>query len=140
MNIQVSNLCQFLPQDRVADFVKMSNTELLVNTMQAVDHNLYDMHCKLKDAQKVNEQIETEYNRLQENLDREKQIVAALERDVANLEEKQNYEEKLNHLKTKRPWVVSVVCFTYSYSICLLLLNEVHKYSCLCMFVKCHDL
>ena len=36
LNIQVSNLCQFLPQDRVADFVKMSNTELLTNTMQAV--------------------------------------------------------------------------------------------------------
>jgi len=36
LDIQVSNLCQFLPQDRVADFVKMSNTELLTNTMNAV--------------------------------------------------------------------------------------------------------
>lgn len=40
LNIQVSNLCQFLPQDRVADFVKMSNTELLTNTMQAVCNKL----------------------------------------------------------------------------------------------------
>ncbi|CAN8025102.1 unnamed protein product [Ixodes persulcatus] len=36
LHIQVGNLCQFLPQDRVADFVKMSRQELLEGTEKAV--------------------------------------------------------------------------------------------------------
>ena len=44
-NIQLSNLCQFLPQERVADFAKMNKIELLENTELAVkcifDHYLF---------------------------------------------------------------------------------------------------
>ena len=36
LNIQLGNLCQFLPQDKVADFAKMSQVELLENTEKAV--------------------------------------------------------------------------------------------------------
>lgn len=36
LNIQVGNLCQFLPQDKVADFAKMSQKELLESTEKAV--------------------------------------------------------------------------------------------------------
>jgi chromosome segregation ATPase len=36
LNIQVDNLCQFLPQDRVADFPKMSPQQLLENTEKCV--------------------------------------------------------------------------------------------------------
>ncbi|XP_053681071.1 structural maintenance of chromosomes protein 5 [Anopheles nili] len=35
-NIQVENLCQFLPQDRVQDFTKMNPRELLLNTQASV--------------------------------------------------------------------------------------------------------
>lgn len=35
-NIQVDNLCQFLPQDRVQDFTKMNAQELLHNTQISV--------------------------------------------------------------------------------------------------------
>lgn len=35
-NIQVENLCQFLPQDRVQDFAKMNHQELLANTQLSV--------------------------------------------------------------------------------------------------------
>ena len=41
LNIQVSNLCQFLPQDKVADFAKMTSQELLVNTEKAVSYITY---------------------------------------------------------------------------------------------------
>jgi chromosome segregation ATPase len=36
LNIQVSNLCQFLPQDKVPEFAKMSPEQLLEATEQAV--------------------------------------------------------------------------------------------------------
>ncbi len=36
LNIQVSNLCQFLPQEKVTEFAKMNPQELLENTEKAV--------------------------------------------------------------------------------------------------------
>ena len=36
LNIQLDNLCQFLPQERVADFAKLNAQELLVETQRAV--------------------------------------------------------------------------------------------------------
>lgn len=36
LNIQVDNLCQFLPQDRVADFSKMTPQLLLENTEKCI--------------------------------------------------------------------------------------------------------
>jgi chromosome segregation ATPase len=36
LNIQVGNLVQFLPQEKVADFARMSQQELLENTEKAV--------------------------------------------------------------------------------------------------------
>jgi chromosome segregation ATPase len=35
-NIQVGNLCQFLPQEKVADFAKLNSEDLLENTEKAV--------------------------------------------------------------------------------------------------------
>jgi len=36
LGIQVGNLCQFLPQEKVTDFARMSPQELLENTEKAV--------------------------------------------------------------------------------------------------------
>ena len=36
LDIQVDNLCQFLPQDRVQDFAKMNKQQLLENTLKTV--------------------------------------------------------------------------------------------------------
>lgn len=48
-NIQINNLCQFLPQDRVQDFAKMNPQELLHNTQSSVcSTECADMFEKLK--------------------------------------------------------------------------------------------
>jgi len=36
LGIQVGNLCQFLPQEKVTDFARMTPQELLDNTQKAV--------------------------------------------------------------------------------------------------------
>ena len=41
LNIQVGNLVQFLPQEKVADFARMSQQELLENTEKAVSLFIY---------------------------------------------------------------------------------------------------
>ena len=38
LHIQVDNLCQFLPQEKVAEFTNMSKCDLLENTEKCVGH------------------------------------------------------------------------------------------------------
>ncbi len=40
LNIQVDNLCQFLPQEKVAEFARMNPQQLLESTEKAVRMNL----------------------------------------------------------------------------------------------------
>ncbi|KAL6755028.1 P-loop containing nucleoside triphosphate hydrolase protein [Haematococcus lacustris] len=48
LNIQMDNLCQFLPQDKVAEFAKMDAYELLIATEKAMgDCQMYNQHQKL---------------------------------------------------------------------------------------------
>lgn len=48
-HVQLDNLCQFLPQDRVAAFAAMRPHELLEETEKAIGNaELYDKHQQLK--------------------------------------------------------------------------------------------
>lgn len=48
-HVQLDNLCQFLPQDRVAAFAAMRPHELLEETQKAIGNaELYKQHQELK--------------------------------------------------------------------------------------------
>lgn len=71
-NIQINNLCQFLPQDRVQDFAKMNSQEILNNTQSSVcSAECVDMFEKLKQlrAEQKDEgrTLATRINKLTEN-------------------------------------------------------------------------
>uniref|UniRef100_A0A6G1SB21 Structural maintenance of chromosomes protein 5 n=1 Tax=Aceria tosichella TaxID=561515 RepID=A0A6G1SB21_9ACAR len=80
LNIKVDNLCQFLPQDSVASFVKMGPSELLINTLKAagdsqlVDDlnnlillttNISDKTAELESLQKTSAENEVNARRLE---------------------------------------------------------------------------
>lgn len=80
---QVDNLCQFLPQDRVADFAKMTPQELLVGTEQAVGSvSLIENHEKLKNFQKTSGEltgkIKSLLGRRDENIQKNEHLEAEL--------------------------------------------------------------
>jgi hypothetical protein len=53
LNIQVENLCQFLPQDKVASFAAMNSTTLLRETERAVGgQEMVDLHDQLVELKK----------------------------------------------------------------------------------------
>lgn len=53
LNIQLDNLCQFLPQDKVVAFAKLRPTELLQETQKAIgDARLHSQHQELIAAKK----------------------------------------------------------------------------------------
>ncbi len=47
-NVQLDNLCQFLPQDRVAAFASLRPHELLLETEKAIGNaQLYEQHMDM---------------------------------------------------------------------------------------------
>ncbi|XP_060660787.1 structural maintenance of chromosomes protein 5 [Drosophila nasuta] len=104
-NIQVSNLCQFLPQDRVQDFSKMNPQELLVNTMSSVCddefiknfNDLKEMKLKLLNAHADREKDK-------ENLQKEQKRLEQLQVTVDQYQERQEILQKVNVHKAKKLW------------------------------------
>ncbi|TNN82879.1 Structural maintenance of chromosomes protein 5 [Liparis tanakae] len=59
LRIQVSNLCQFLPQEKVGEFSKMSKIELLEATEKSVGPpKMYEYHCGLKNFRNRERELE----------------------------------------------------------------------------------
>ncbi|KAI7873115.1 P-loop containing nucleoside triphosphate hydrolase protein, partial [Mucor mucedo] len=61
LNIQVDNLCQFLPQDRVSEFAELSPAQLLERTQAAAgETELHEMQKKLmewREKEKTHEKV-----------------------------------------------------------------------------------
>lgn len=71
-NVQIDNLCQFLPQDRVQDFAKMNPHEVLLNTLKSVcTTEMNEMYNKLISLREQWNSSETD---LAENIKRLKEL------------------------------------------------------------------
>lgn len=61
LGVQLDNLCQFLPQDRVVEFARLSPEQLLLETEKAIGNaELFDMHEELVKKKKNIEGLERE--------------------------------------------------------------------------------
>ncbi|EDV52678.2 structural maintenance of chromosomes protein 5 [Drosophila erecta] len=105
-NIQVSNLCQFLPQDRVQDFSKMNPQELLLNTMSSVcDDELTKSFNLLKQMRL--QQTNAQANREREKLDlaKKQKRLEHLQMTVAQYKDREEVKQKLQVYSAKKLWV-----------------------------------
>ena len=104
-SIQIDNLCQFLPQDKVVEFAAMSPVELLRSTQRAVaSQKMIDWHEELKDLREKQRIIE---NQNATDLD----ILANLEgrqrmqeADVERMREREQVKQRVKMLETSRPF------------------------------------
>lgn len=105
LNIQVTNLCQFLPQDRVQDFAKMNKRELLVNTQRAVGRqDLVDMHATLVELRNEQKQLTKQIDMLNNKCDQAEADITRLEGKVHNLNEKKKIMQQVDGVKRKLSW------------------------------------
>uniref|UniRef100_T1IJX8 Structural maintenance of chromosomes protein 5 n=1 Tax=Strigamia maritima TaxID=126957 RepID=T1IJX8_STRMM len=106
LKIQINNLCQFLPQDRVADFVKMTKQELLENTEKAVgDEEMVKRHKDLIKLQNDIAHLNTNFESNLQRLENEIQTNARLEEKVQNYKDRELYMNIIEVLNQKKPWV-----------------------------------
>lgn len=105
-NIRLGNLCQFLPQDRLSEFSRLSESELLVATAEAIEppetlamqRHLIDMGEQLRRAQLEISGIEKELATLSAT---NSHLLPQVERYRANAA----HQTHISLLKAKRPWL-----------------------------------
>ena len=95
LNIKVDNLCQFLPQDSVAQFVKMTPSDLLTNTLKAAgDNRLVEQHNKLIEYSDNLQLKKRELGELKEACKHNEVNARRLETEVEKLREREEMIKK----------------------------------------------
>ncbi|NWS61794.1 SMC5 protein, partial [Chunga burmeisteri] len=128
LNIQVDNLCQFLPQDKVGEFAKLSKIELLEATEKSIGPpEIYQFHCELKNFREKERElevnvhiIETERSDCREisiikfnnlckektnSLEKMRQRLERYKQDVERYHERKRHLDLIEMLERKKPWV-----------------------------------
>jgi predicted enzyme involved in methoxymalonyl-ACP biosynthesis len=96
LNVQVNNLCQFMPQDRVQEFSKMNSAQRLWETERAsTDESLYDDHMKLIDLRKAERNLLNDSDRVKAEIEKAESQHANLERQVNSYQEFVKRAEKV---------------------------------------------
>ncbi|GJP64084.1 hypothetical protein CLOP_g21113 [Closterium sp. NIES-67] len=105
-NIQISNLTQFLPQDRVCAFAGMSPIQLLEETQRAVgDPQLSQQHTFLKDQQDVVVNLDATLKSHEEQLSKLQKENAEVEQDVEKVQRREAILKEVALMKKKAPWL-----------------------------------
>ncbi|XP_030920667.1 structural maintenance of chromosomes protein 5 isoform X2 [Geospiza fortis] len=106
LNIQVDNLCQFLPQDKVGEFTKLSKTQLLEATEKSIGSpEMYQFHCELKNFREKERVLENLCREKTTTLEKMKQRVERYKQDVERYHEFKRHTDLIEMLERKRPWV-----------------------------------
>lgn len=105
LSIQIDNLCQFLPQDKVVEFAAMTPVELLRSTQRAVaSQDMIDMHENLKDLRRKQKGIQANNTADQEQLDNLESRQRLQEADVERMRERELIETHVRMLEAARPF------------------------------------
>jgi chromosome segregation ATPase len=106
-NIQVDNLCMFLPQDRVQDFTKLNAQEILHNTQISVcSAEINEAFVQLKEkreAQKSTAALNSNLQiQLQDNESRNEKLHVLIENSLA----KDRLTTEMDIVKKKKAWML----------------------------------
>ncbi|GAA96106.1 hypothetical protein E5Q_02767, partial [Mixia osmundae IAM 14324] len=105
LNVQVDNLCSYLPQDKVVSFAQMKPAELLKETQNAAGSlKLTSWHEYLIKMKKLLINREKKLDAEKEDLRNNEARNAALEREVARYRERRELLEEITILDTLIPY------------------------------------
>ncbi|KAL7409239.1 hypothetical protein BDY24DRAFT_356208 [Mrakia frigida] len=105
LNIQIGNLCSFMPQERVAQFAEMSPQELLRQTQKAAGPaQMTEWHEKLieltKEGKEVGKALETKTT----EVERRRAANERLQAEVKDAEERKELASQIFFLEHIIPW------------------------------------
>ncbi len=98
MNIQIDNLCQFLPQDRVVEFARLKSEMLLQETERAVGSiNLLSNHKKLIEIDEIFEEILKQINFIKNQINDLNHLQEGLKPDVEKEENLKKFKKDIDY-------------------------------------------
>lgn len=101
--IDINNLCQVLPQERVVEFSRLTPKELLVSTEKSIGNaNLYDNHMRLIQLSNEATTFETAINNCNAFIMKLNSYKTNIEPDMKLLQQKKKFEKELDWLKKKK--------------------------------------
>lgn len=104
LSIQIDNLCQFLPQDRVVEFAKMTDVDRLRETQRAAaPAYMVEWHDQLKVLRSNEKSLETKQRNEQGHLERLEKQQTATRDDVERWNQREGLLQKSRCLKKVKP-------------------------------------
>ncbi|KAL4440548.1 hypothetical protein ABPG75_003549 [Micractinium tetrahymenae] len=105
LKVQLDNLCQFLPQDKVVEFARMKPVDLLEATEKAIGNGeLYDQHKALIEARKQLTEQDEHKDALDASLARLRAENERNTQDVKNIQRREAIMREAELAKQKLPW------------------------------------
>ena len=105
-HVELGNLTNFLPQDKVASFAGLSEMDKLLTTEQTVNNGeLWKLHEGLMDKKENIRNDERRLGRLQDDLEQSERSLNTLSADKEKVEKQQEFQTKANEYKMKIPWI-----------------------------------
>jgi chromosome segregation ATPase len=103
-SIQIDNLCQFLPQDRVVEFAKMSDVDRLRETQRAAaPKQMVEWHDQLKALRTEEKALETKQQAEKRHLEGLERQQNADREDVERFHQREGLVQKRNCLDKVKP-------------------------------------
>ena len=105
--IQLDNLCTFLPQEKVGNFSGINSKDLLLETEKTLSDNqdLYNTHMKLIEMQKNLQGGDNQVDNLKEKVESLEAEVRQYKLGVDRMKEREKAEELANLLEKKILWL-----------------------------------
>ncbi|KAF2773702.1 putative ABC/SMC5 protein [Teratosphaeria nubilosa] len=103
-SIQIDNLCQFLPQDRVVEFAAMNPVAMLAETQRAAaPEQVVQWHEQLKTMSKEQKAKQKEQQNVAETLKSAEKRHESQQGDVQRIRERQEAQKQVQMLEKLRP-------------------------------------
>ncbi|CAH1968963.1 unnamed protein product [Acanthoscelides obtectus] len=104
-NIQVDNLCQFLPQDKVQDFAKLNKQELLKETQKALCRfDLLEKQEQLISNRSQHTELHNSIDKHTKKLREAEQANSLLEGRVQSFNKKKEFDFMIENIDRKIAW------------------------------------
>jgi len=103
LRIQIDNLCQFLPQDKVAEFAGLTPTRLLEETLRAAaPEEVLEWQLRLKKLHRDHKEMKIQVETYSDNLKNLESRQQGLQADVDRLHEREAIQRKVEDLRGAR--------------------------------------
>jgi len=106
LSIQIDNLCQFLPQDKVSEFAALSPIDLLQQTQRAAaPEQMLEWHVELKQYRKDQKSLQLHFENDKAQLENLQTRQTNLRVEVDRLKERKEVEKNVKLLEQSIPFV-----------------------------------